>query len=303
MERARRLTQLWNWLPAFRAVAETEHLPRASESLHVSPSALSRTIRLLESEVGQPLFDRVGRSLVLNAAGERFLSAIRDSMRIVHTGLEELERAQHVGPAFISVSETFAPVFVLPALDALRSHFPLVTPILSTLAGQEAISALKRGVVDLAVLDGATADPAVHIDAIATLKHDVCVAPDHPLVGSTPAIDDLALEPFVCPIADEHGITPDHWPSDQPRRVVMRVEHRQIAIDACRQSGLLVVLPRKVARYHGLVPLDVPGVGESTLSVARRTTLGTAGRAEIIAAEIQRSAARVTDREEISDPS
>ncbi len=58
MERLRRVASFWNWLPAFRAVAETEHLPTAAEALFVSPSALSRAIRLLEKDVGQPLFRR-----------------------------------------------------------------------------------------------------------------------------------------------------------------------------------------------------------------------------------------------------
>ena len=47
-ELASLVERIWNWLPAFRAVAETEHLPTASDLLHVTPSALSRTIRLLE---------------------------------------------------------------------------------------------------------------------------------------------------------------------------------------------------------------------------------------------------------------
>ena len=81
MERVRRLARFWNWLPAFRVTAETAHLPTASEALHISPSALSRTIRLLEEDVGQPLFDRVGRNIALNAAGQRLLAAVRDAMR------------------------------------------------------------------------------------------------------------------------------------------------------------------------------------------------------------------------------
>ena len=35
MDRFRAIAQIWNWLPGFRAVAETEHLPSAAERLHV----------------------------------------------------------------------------------------------------------------------------------------------------------------------------------------------------------------------------------------------------------------------------
>ena len=90
MERLRRVNRLWNWLPAFRAVAETEHLPSASALLGVSPSALSRTIKLVEEDVGRPLFDREGRQLRLNANGHAFLRSVRDAMRRVHDGLGEI---------------------------------------------------------------------------------------------------------------------------------------------------------------------------------------------------------------------
>ena len=48
-----RLLELWSWLPAFRFVAETEHLPTASDLLYTSPSALSRTVKQLEGALIQ----------------------------------------------------------------------------------------------------------------------------------------------------------------------------------------------------------------------------------------------------------
>ncbi|MBP8302176.1 MAG: LysR family transcriptional regulator, partial [Planctomycetes bacterium] len=61
MDRLLRLDALWNWLPAFRAVGETQHLPSAATALHVSPSALSRSVRLLEQRLGCTLFERRSR--------------------------------------------------------------------------------------------------------------------------------------------------------------------------------------------------------------------------------------------------
>ena len=79
MDHLRRLFRVWNWLPAFRAVAETEHLPTASTVLNVTPSALSRSIKHLEEELGQQLFLRVGRRLELSPAGHELLRALRES--------------------------------------------------------------------------------------------------------------------------------------------------------------------------------------------------------------------------------
>ena len=61
VQRAVRVSQLWSWLPAFRTVAETEHLPTAARMLELSPSALSRSVKQLEDSLGRPLFTREGR--------------------------------------------------------------------------------------------------------------------------------------------------------------------------------------------------------------------------------------------------
>ena len=97
MERLKRVASVWSWLPAFRAVAETQHLPTASAELDVSASALSRTIRLLESDIGRTLFERQGRRIVLNEAGERLLVAVRDAMRRVHDGMSPMDRKELEG--------------------------------------------------------------------------------------------------------------------------------------------------------------------------------------------------------------
>ncbi|HJL20475.1 MAG TPA: LysR family transcriptional regulator, partial [Sandaracinaceae bacterium LLY-WYZ-13_1] len=134
MEHLRRLYRVWNWLPAFRAVAETEHLPTASEMLHVSPSALSRSIKQLEGELGQPLFRRIGRRLELSPAGEELLRALQESMSRLDRGLSAASTSQFIGPVRVSAQEPFATAFVLRALDALIEAHPLVVPHLAALA-------------------------------------------------------------------------------------------------------------------------------------------------------------------------
>lgn len=58
----------------FWRVAKTGHLTRAAQDMHVSQSALSAQIRQLEDRLGEPLFEREGRRLVLTATGQMVLS-------------------------------------------------------------------------------------------------------------------------------------------------------------------------------------------------------------------------------------
>ena len=58
-------------LEIFITLADQLHFGRASQTCNLSPSALTRAIQRLEEEVGQPLFIRDNRKVMLTAAGER----------------------------------------------------------------------------------------------------------------------------------------------------------------------------------------------------------------------------------------
>lgn len=67
-------------LPAFEAAARLGSFLAAAEALHLTPSAISHRIRLLEEHLGQALFERRHRAVALTPAGRRFLSVVRDSL-------------------------------------------------------------------------------------------------------------------------------------------------------------------------------------------------------------------------------
>ena len=64
----------------FCEVAELEHLSKAAEKLLISTPALSHTIKKLEKELGAPLFDHVGRGIVLNETGKLYYSYVKSAL-------------------------------------------------------------------------------------------------------------------------------------------------------------------------------------------------------------------------------
>src|SRR5262245_61198684 len=117
-------SSVWSWLPVFRAVAETEHIHRAAALLAVSPSAVSRTIRLLEEHLGSPLFVRTGRVIRLNAAGHNLLCSVRDAMSNITSGVTRAHHSYHAGQIRVSSIDPFTADYVLRGLCAVHEKRP-----------------------------------------------------------------------------------------------------------------------------------------------------------------------------------
>lgn len=85
-------------LEYFKAVAESGHLTNAAKKLNVAQPALSVSISRLESEVGVPLFDRVGRGIYLNKCGEIYLEHVNQA-------LDTIQRGQHAVESYCEKQE------------------------------------------------------------------------------------------------------------------------------------------------------------------------------------------------------
>ena len=91
-------------LEYFQEVATNEHVQKAGEKLHVSPSAVSAGIRALERELGVELFDRVGRNMRRNEAGRNFLPYVREAFTALQGGVDAIHTVQGRNQKRISFS-------------------------------------------------------------------------------------------------------------------------------------------------------------------------------------------------------
>ena len=88
-----------NFLPTFVVVAQTQNLRAAADSLHLTHSAVSQQIGALEERLGFSLFDRRGRRVVLNAAGEALLRHVAPALGQVDDGVQAAGRSRRRRPA------------------------------------------------------------------------------------------------------------------------------------------------------------------------------------------------------------
>ena len=76
----------------FVTVAQTGNLTQAAGQLNISPPALSNALKRLEQQLGTPLFDRVGRNLLLNAYGKAYLPYAETVISLTRRGSELLKQ-------------------------------------------------------------------------------------------------------------------------------------------------------------------------------------------------------------------
>ena len=262
MEPLRQINQFWNWLPAFRAVGECEHLPQAGELLHTSPSALSRSVKLLEEAMGHTLFLRDGRTIKLNESGEAFLAAVRDAMRIVHEGLLSVRSERLSGRIKLASSGVATTALLAPALAQLRTECPdLQAHVTSDLT--DAVARVLRGDLDLILQSRMVNHPRMHTEHLTDIECGVYCGPSHPLFKRRKVtMDDILSHEFVAALPEDDAPPQDGWPPALPRKFAFYVDQMRVGADVCVHEPLLVVLPEPVARASGggalrLLPVDV----------------------------------------------
>lgn len=255
MDRLRRLQRFWAWLPAFRAVAETERLPLASKALRLSPSALSRTIRLLEAELGLPLFERKGRELRLNPGGARLLTAVRDAMRLVDDGVSRLESTGLAGSLRVAAPGWLGRRLLAAELLRLREEHPAVSPSLLPPV-TDPLRALLRGEVDLVVSEHSVRSEEISVQALPPLPTRSYVARR---ARPTP-------EGLVVPVGSGGG-----------RKVLLEAE-LEVAVDLCSSGQARAQLPRALGdTLLALKALPGSAAPPLLLYALRRTPLGDQG--------------------------
>jgi LysR family transcriptional regulator, glycine cleavage system transcriptional activator len=111
-----------NALRAFEAAARLRSFKHAAAELHVTPTAISHQIKLLEKIVGEPLFERLVRAVVLTDAGHRLYPSLREGFARIAQAAAELRNQRD--SLTLSVTTAFASQVLIPCLPRLMASRP-----------------------------------------------------------------------------------------------------------------------------------------------------------------------------------
>jgi DNA-binding transcriptional LysR family regulator len=177
-------------LRAFLAVAEELHFGKAARRLHIAQPAVSQLIRSLEAEFGVLLFERTSRRVALTPAGQVLLGEGRDLMARHERIAERMARirAGDAGEVGVGTVPALPPDLLPTLLTEWRRRLPGLQVVARSLpAGIDAVAALDRADVEIALVRGAVTEPGVSAVEVARERVGVALA----------AADELAEYPSL----------------------------------------------------------------------------------------------------------
>jgi DNA-binding transcriptional LysR family regulator len=189
-------------LEVFLAVAREGRFSRAAVKLYRTQSAVSQSIRKLEEDVGEPLFDRSSRDGLLTDAGrvlleyaERLLNLRNDATEAL-VELHELQK----GKLVIAANE-FTALYLLPVLAEFRRLHPMIKIAVQRSLGSHIPDDVLRHNSELGVLTYDPEEAQLHSIVVYLDELIFVVPPRHPLAGERQvSIRQLGAESFVAHI-------------------------------------------------------------------------------------------------------
>lgn len=230
------------------AVAETEHIGRASKALHVSQSPLSRQIRQLEEATALTLFEREKQRLRITSEGKWLLGRARHILAQVHALERDAARLSRgeTGTLRIGFVKTAMWSTLLPqALRAFRAKHSEVDIELKNARPAAQLRAVSRGEIDIAFVHESPTDPA--LSCLSLKEEALCLV--------LPAEHALAARRQIAP-RDLEG-------ADWIALRTARREHRrnEALLAACAKRGFVPNIRFTVNDQDTMVGLVAAGMG------------------------------------------
>jgi DNA-binding transcriptional LysR family regulator len=169
----------------FIAVAEAANFTKAAAKMRVAQPALSRQVMDLEDELGVDLMKRSPRGITLTAEGKLFLEEARSiisAAEMVVSKVQALARGDY-GELHIGYGPSPSIELLPPAMIAFQRANPRVNVKLHDLAGDELITGLHDGSLELCVMSAPMEETTAGIEFHCLKTYSICVAmsPHHPL--------------------------------------------------------------------------------------------------------------------------
>lgn len=229
---------------------------QSAVKLHLTQPALSRSIKALEDELGQALFDRIGRKNELTAFGSHIVQrahVLVDEANELRQTSVQLQKGE-IGQFRIGMGSGTGAMLMTPLLTLMATNYPKAHIDISRGSTALLVQALRERTLDALILDIRSVQPSVDlkIEAIHEMAGAFMCRPGHPLAKKTSvAFAMLRNYPVAStPLSDEVAriLMERFGPQAHPDQLVnLRSEEISSLLDVVRKSDAVVLTIRASA--------------------------------------------------------
>jgi DNA-binding transcriptional LysR family regulator len=187
-------------LKTFCAVAETGSLVTAGRKLHLTASALSHALKALETELGSRLFERVGKRMVLNHAGEQLLAQVRGPLAALDSAADAVKRLAKWGQTRLRIgASASACQHILPRVirELKKAHSPIELLVASH-DTPRLLDLIRESKLDLGL--GVAPPESTEFEFRPVFRDEIMFvfAPSHPwAAGKAITAEEIKAQPFI----------------------------------------------------------------------------------------------------------
>lgn len=153
-------------LELFISLARTERVVETAKEYAMSQSAVSMSIRELEKEVSEQLFDRIGKKLILNDRGRLLLERCKTHVEGLKEVYANFNASQLMGELRITASVTIADYLMPYLLNDYLSAYEGLSVKLKSANTSDVIKQVKSGACDLGFIEGDCLDGAIECNVL-----------------------------------------------------------------------------------------------------------------------------------------
>ncbi len=255
------------------AIAERGSMRAAARHLQIAQPALTRSLALLERELGAPLFERRARGVVATPLGEAFVARARSILTEIRRTREEVEQLRGAGTGTVTVGLSIAAHLALlpPSLRPFRARYPdirlhIIEGFYPTLEER-----LRDGTVDFYIGPDGGAQPVPQLsrEVLFHNRRIVLCRAGHPLAAATSLRElvgqDWVTTSITADASDEinaffarHGLPPP--------RLAVRSQSALTLLTCLANSELLAMVPSQWERF------EMTGKALTTIGVEEELT-------------------------------
>lgn len=193
----------------FVAVVREGGFSRAAESVRVAQPSLSQQIQKLETEVGQPLFDRFARGVSLTEAGHKLLPFARRVLATLHDAQLSVDESQEqvAGAVVLGIIPTVAPYIVRSLLRTLKDAHPGVKVQIREDMTEPLVRALEQGEVDIALVSTCRSASGTQRECWLEEPLLLVLPEDHPAAGRKVASPEMLRGETLLSLEEGHCLS------------------------------------------------------------------------------------------------